>query len=140
MEKTRDLILSTLAEKAGTKQAVSDFSSQGFQHIRDALRKLTEELRPKLSKIHSSLVVEYQVKGELEVEFSLAGDTMVFLLHSNVFTFDTNHEIWKMSYIKDDPSRAFCGQIFIYNFLSDSMKLYRERDLGYLIARIFINK
>ena len=28
----------------------------------------------------------------------------------------------------------------IYNFLSDSFKFDRERDLGYLVARLFLNK
>ena len=140
MENSRELILSMLAEKAGIKQAVTDHSFKGFALVKEALRKLAEDLRPTVSKMNSSITVEYAVKGELEVEFSLAGDTIVFLLHSNVFTFDNNHEIRKMSYVKDDPSRAYCGQIFVYNFLSDSMKFYRERDVGYLIARIFINK
>src|SRR5262245_922274 len=140
MEDPRDLILSLLAEKAGTKQAVTDHSNRGFQLVKDALRKLAEDLRPKASRLNSAVTVEYAVKGELEVEFSLAGDTIVFLLHSNVFTFDGSHDIWKSSYIKEDTSRAYCGQIFVYNFLSDSMKFFREKDMGYLIARIFINK
>ena len=30
--------------------------------------------------------------------------------------------------------------INIYNFLSDSFVYDRERDLGYLVARVFLNK
>ena len=32
------------------------------------------------------------------------------------------------------------GVINMYNFLSDSFKYNRERDLGYLVARLFLNK
>ena len=137
---SRELILSLLTEKALLKQAVTDYSNQGFRSIKEALQNLADELKSKISRINKSLQVEYSVKGEAEVEFSLAGDTIVFLQHSNIFTFYHSHEIWKTSYLKDDPTRAFCGQIFIYNFLSDSFKYFRGNDVGYLIARIFINK
>ena len=36
--------------------------------------------------------------------------------------------------------RSYCGVINIYNFLADSFKYNRINDLGYLVARIFINK
>ena len=35
---------------------------------------------------------------------------------------------------------AYCGVISVYNFLSDSLKYNRSDDLGYLVARIFVNK
>jgi hypothetical protein len=46
----------------------------------------------------------------------------------------------KTSYVKEDPSRSYCGVILVFNFLADSFKYNRENDLGYLIGRIFINK
>jgi hypothetical protein len=61
-------------------------------------------------------------------------------MHTNVFTFDDQDEIHKMEYIKEDPQRAYCGLVQIYNFLSDSVKYNRVNDFGYLIARLFINK
>jgi len=136
----RDKILSLLAEKAKLKQTVSEQAALGFEHVKDKLKSLTEELRPRVAKIHKTIPVEFSLKGNAEVEFSLAGDTIVFLLHSNVFTFDPSHEIWKLSYVKEDVSRAFCGQIYVYNFLSESLKFFRGNDTGYLVARIFINK
>ncbi|MBA3665792.1 MAG: hypothetical protein H0W61_16545 [Bacteroidetes bacterium] len=35
---------------------------------------------------------------------------------------------------------SFCGIINVYNFLADSYKYNRLTDLGYLIARIFVNR
>ena len=61
-------------------------------------------------------------------------------MHSNVFEFDRDHNIWKTSYIKKDKQASYSGIINIYNFLSDSFKYNRDEDLGYMIARIFINK
>jgi hypothetical protein len=61
-------------------------------------------------------------------------------MHSNVFEFDDKHPVWKTTYIKEEPLRSYCGTINIYNFLSDSFKYNRMNDLGYLVARIFVNK
>ena len=49
-------------------------------------------------------------------------------------------KFFKTKYVKEDPLRAYCGMILIYDFLSDSIKYGRMNDVGYLIARIFINK
>ncbi len=35
---------------------------------------------------------------------------------------------------------GYCGVINIFNFLADSFKYNRVNDLGYLVARIFVNK
>jgi hypothetical protein len=45
-----------------------------------------------------------------------------------------------MKYIEEDPLRSYCGTINIYNFLADSFKYNRVNDIGYLVARLFINK
>jgi len=137
---SREQIVSLLVEKATVKQAVTDQSQRAFSAIRHSLKQLAVELKHQVAGKRPPMPVEYSVKGESEVEFSLTGDTIVFLKHSNVFTFDRDHGIWKLSYVKDDESRAFCGQIFVYNFLSDSFRYSRSNDIGYLIARIFVNK
>jgi len=61
-------------------------------------------------------------------------------MHTNVFDFDKSHNIWNTSYLKEDELRAYCGMINIYNFLADSFKYNRVNDLGYLVARFFVNK
>ena len=137
---SRKQIVSLLVEKATVKQAVTEQSQRAFSAVRQALKQLSDDLKHHLAGKRPPLPVDYSVRGEFEVEFSLAGDTIVFLLHSNVFTFDRDHGIWKLSYVKDDESRAFCGQILVYNFLSDSFKYSRSNDIGYMIARIFVNK
>jgi hypothetical protein len=73
--------------------------------------------------------------------FSLqfGSDILFFVLHSNVFEFNRDHELMKTPYIRENKDRAYCGIISIYNFLSDSLYYNRYNDLGYLIGRIFIN-
>jgi hypothetical protein len=60
-------------------------------------------------------------------------------MQSNIFTFDRSHQVWQTSYVKKNEANSFCGCISVYNFLSDSFKYSRSNDLGYLIARIFVN-
>jgi hypothetical protein len=60
-------------------------------------------------------------------------------MHSNVFEFDKSHRIWKTSYVRDREGLSYCGMINVYNFLNDSFKYNRANDIGYLIARIFLN-
>jgi hypothetical protein len=61
-------------------------------------------------------------------------------MHSNVFAFPSNHMIHKSPFIQRSDKGAYFGVINIYNFLSDSFRYHRLNDLGYMIARIFINK
>jgi len=84
--------------------------------------------------------VKYVEKSKAEVHLTIAGDILVFHMHSNVFLFDKQHNIWQTSYVKDNPNNAFVGTINIYNFLNDSFEYNRYDDLGYMIARLFINK
>jgi hypothetical protein len=61
-------------------------------------------------------------------------------MHTNVFKLDQSNSLWKTSYLEEDELRGYFGVINIYNFLSDSFKYNRERDLGYLVSRLFLNK
>ena len=65
---------------------------------------------------------------------------LVFKMHTNVFEFDRDHGVWKISSVKKHEMSTYSGIINIYNFLADSFKYNRNEDLGYLIGRIFINK
>ncbi|MBA3970684.1 MAG: hypothetical protein H0X46_00800, partial [Bacteroidetes bacterium] len=98
------------------------------------------ELSKSTASIDKRIVIEYREKGEFEFELRVAGDLLIFVMHTNIFEFDRTHPLWKSSYVKEEHSRSFCGMINIYNFLNDSFKYSRVSDLGYAIGRIFINK
>ncbi len=136
----REEILQTLTDKSVTKQIVYENTKEALDLIKERLLSLYEFLSPKLSDKHKNLLVNYYDRSEFEAEFKLASDILVFNMHSNIFNFEKTHDIWRTSYVKEDNSRAYCGVIHVYNFLADSFKYQRMNDMGFLVARIFVNK
>lgn len=136
----KEIILQLLKEKASLKQDVYKNTVEMFYDLKQVVREVVDELRPLAYAIDKRLVVEYRDKGEFEIELRVAGDVLLFHMHTNVFEFDTTHQMWRTSYVKQEPSNSFCGMINIYNFLADSFKYSRTNDLGYLVARVFLNK
>lgn len=138
-DKTKEIILQLLKDKSSLKQDVFYKTIDTFKILREVVKEVAREYKPLASDIDKRLLVEYKEKSEYEVELRVAGDVLIFHMHTNVFEFETSHPMWRTSYIKDDPKRSYCGMINIYNFLADSFKYNRVNDLGYLVARIFMN-
>lgn len=135
-----DTQLDNLIIKTNLKQEVYQNTINMFAVLKDVLRELAEEYREKLKdKVADNVLPLFQEKGIFEAEFRLGGDVLIFSMHSNVFIFNREHPIWKLEYVKAKPGNAYCGVFNIYNFLADSFKYNRFQDLGYLIARIFVN-
>ncbi|CAN5218330.1 hypothetical protein BH09BAC5_BH09BAC5_24220 [soil metagenome] len=141
MTQTSDeLILQLLKDKASLKQDVYKNVIEMFHELKKVVKEIAEDLRPKAAKIDKRLIVEFKDTSEFEAELHVAGDVLIFHVHTNIFEFDASHQMWKTSYVRDNPSNSFCGMINIYNFLADSFKYNRSNDLGYLVARVFLNK
>ena len=98
-----------------------------------------DELNERMTNIDERVIIEYKDSGEFEAQLRVAGDLLIFQMHSNVFKFNLENSLWKSSYLSENPNRGFCGLINVYNFLNDSFKYNRYNDLGYLIGRLFIN-
>ncbi len=137
---TRQLILNNLSEKSGMKQIVYDNTFATFNLIKEVLHEMATDYNSAFKGADKRVKLEYHDRGKFEAEIRIAGDILVFSMHSNVFQFDRDHNIWKLSYVKDNVNASYCGIINVYNFLRDSFKYNRLDDLGYLIGRIFINK
>lgn len=135
-----ELILKSLKEKSSLKQDVYSNTHNAFKMMKICAMQVVEDIKAGIEAIDSRIVVGFQEKGEFEFEIRIAGDLLIFSMHTNVFEFDKPHQIWRNSYVKDDPSRSFCGIINIYNFLNDSFLFNRINDLGYVIGRVFVNK
>lgn len=132
--------LENLIAKSTVKQQAYQNVFEAFGLIKTVLKELTEEYHDILKgKVDDNVLPVFQEKGVFEAEFKLAGDLLIFSMHSNIFIFDRDHPIWKTEYVKANSANSYCGVINIYNFLADSFKYNRYADLGYLIARIFIN-
>jgi len=138
--KIQDQIIDTLRNKAKTKQIVYDHTLTSFKILKQELEKIVNKLNNNLEGCDKRVQLEYKDRGDFEAEIKVAGDVLVFNMHSNIFEFENSHNIWKTTYLKKDKMNSYCGVINIYNFLSDSFKYNRLDDLGYLIGRLFINK
>ena len=135
---SEEKIVSLLKEKACTKQKIYRVTKNIFANFQDVLQEKANILNNEIQD--KDVEVSYEESGDFDAKFKFSGDTLLFHMHSNIFDFDSSHQIHKTTYVKEDKMRSFCGVINIYNFLSDSLKYNRLNDAGFLIARIFINK
>ncbi len=132
-------IVTTLKDKSLLKQKVFDNTLDAFSIIKDVLKNLSKELNSNLTGMDSRIKLEYTDRSNFDAQIKVAGDILLFSMHSNIFQFDRDHPAWKTAYIQKNKYNAYSGVINIYNYLADSFRYSRQDDLGYLIGRIFIN-
>lgn len=135
----REQIISTAKLKCAYKQDVYHNTIAVFDDFKNAIKALYDDMQANVCPSDERIHADYQDIGQFETHLRIAGDILVFQMHTNVFQFDRSNPIWKSSYVKENEYRAYCGIINVYNFLNDSIKYHRENDLGYLVARIFVN-
>ncbi len=133
-------IVEILQTKAVVKQDVFESTKKSFDLLKEVLEDVQKEYNQELGDEDRRIHLLYEDKGEFVAQLKVAGDVLVFHMHTNTFEFDRDHEVWKSTYIQADENNSYCGVVNIYNFLHDSFRYNREHDAGYLIARIFINK
>lgn len=136
----KDEIIKLLREKSVMKQDVYNNTFSAFKHLKKVVKQLADDLKREMKKHDERVIIEYGENGDYEMQLKVAGDILVFYMHTNVFEFEKSNPIYKTGYVKDNPRNSYCGIIHVYNFLSDSFKYNRVNDLGYLIARIFVNR
>jgi len=131
-------ILETVNTKCAHKARVLAHSAATFATMK-------EEARGLMSALHTDCADEcdaslaFKDMGKTQFHMMVGEDVLIFNLHDDVFEIDPSHPARKMSYVKDDGMRAFCGMVSIYNFLRTSLDKNRPEDVGYLIGRVFIN-
>jgi hypothetical protein len=138
--KQKETILKLLSEKSVMKQDVFSNTISVFNMLKDVLKERSNDLSEAVSNIDKRITVNYKETSPQSVQMKVAGDMLDFYMHSNVFEFDRSHPMFKSGYIRGNELNSFCGIINVYNFLADSYKYNRLTDLGYLIARIFVNR
>lgn len=142
MNKSEDYakIIQTLSSKSKLKQLVYDNTKSAFELLKEVLADFAHNCNTDIPVNDERIYLRYTQNGEFDAQLKVAGDLLVFNMHSNIFQFDRNHEIWKTKYVEDNVLAGYSGIITVYNFLADSFKYNRMEDLGYLIARVFVNK
>jgi len=139
IEEKKQGIITTLKDKSVLKQKVYDRTYESFCIIKDILKDFAREGNESLGNIDPRVRLEFTDRSNFDAQLRVAGDILFFSMHSNIFQFDREHPAWKTPYIQKNKFNAYSGIINIYNFLFDSFRYSRLDDLGYLIARIFIN-
>ncbi len=133
-------LFNNLFQKATIKQKVYRNTLETLNLLKTQMNSLVTEYDSLKSKEAKKIPFTYKDRGEFDAELKFAGDTLVFMMHTNVFEIPRDHEVMNTPYIREDKDRSYCGIISIFNFLSDSFKYNRLNDIGYLIGRIMVNK
>lgn len=133
-------IINQLRTKASLKQQIYRQGIELFDQFKVILKDIVDDLSSHMDEVDDSVELYFKETNELEAEIKFGGDILIFSLHTNVFKFADEHAVPNSEYVEQDPTRAFVNMIQIHNFLADSIKYNRMKDIGYLIARIFINK
>ena len=136
---TQELIFNTVKDKSVLKQDVFNNIILNFKILKQVLKEIGDDLSARIESVDERVIIEYKDTGEFEAQLRVAGDVLVFHMHTNVFKFDSQNSLWNTSYLKENGNRGYCGLINVYNFLNDSIKYNRVNDSGYMIARLFVN-
>ncbi len=138
-------IVEILSGKSNLKSKLFDKMQEVFSELKDLLGEISndldealDELRENGKALNKRVKLEYRDRGKLEAELYFADDVLVFSLLPDIYKFDREHPINNNPYVGGEGN-VYCGIINIYNFLNESIRYNREEDLGYLVARIFIN-
>ena len=139
MEMKKELV-DLIFSKGELKYGIYDSTRETFELFRTTAKDVINQLKERNAHTEKDMRFDFIDRGDFEFEIRFASDTLVFMMHTNIFEFSRNHEVMKSAYIREDPERSYCGVIHIYNFLTDSFLYQRDSDLGYLIGRVFVNK
>jgi hypothetical protein len=134
-----EYITHMLENKSTSKQATYKNLLTAFSSLLKESKRVIDELKKKAKPGDKDVTLECKLVNEHEFHVKLAGDLLIFVLHTNVVTFDDQHAIIQDPYIRENELNRYFGQINIYNFMSDSLKFNRVNDPGYLVARLMIN-
>lgn len=140
LDNQKETILKLLAEKSVMKQNVYANTIKVFDQMRNVSKHITDDFAKQIRSVDNRVTLGYKEFNQQSFQLKVAGDMLQFDMHTNVFEFERSHPIYKSSYIKQNDLNSYCGIISVYNFLSDSFKFNRLNDVGFLIARIFVNR
>lgn len=134
-----ELIRNMLETKSTAKQITYKNLLDAFSILAKEARRVVDEILKKSKPGDEDVTIEFIEVNEHEFHVKLAGDLLVFVLHTNVVSLAPDHPVMTEPYFQENEVNRYFGQIMIYNFMSDSFKFNRANDPGYLLARLLIN-
>lgn len=135
--------LSYIAHQLHTKSSVKQKTYKNlchtFRQLERQTKAVTEQINLKIKDLREDVTVKMTRENPQEFHLKVAGDLLVFVMHTNIITLDKAHGYNKSKYVEEDGYRRYLGQINVYNFMADSFRYNRLNDPGYLLSRLFIN-
>lgn len=135
-----------IANIAHLIETKSHIKQETYRHLCKTFKQLKEVSKATIEKINQQVKVkdkevELRVINVSDHEFhiKLAGDLLIFLMHTNIVTLQPEHGFNKSKYVEENPMRKYLGQINVYNFMADSLLYNRLNDPGYLVGRLSLN-
>lgn len=135
-KRKRNEIVGQLQVKAQLKRHILALAEESFELLGKTLEALADEYNQMLE---DGVRVNLMRRSKRVIQLDADEDTMILSLQTNVYQFDRDHDVWGTEYVKENAARSYVAIVNIYNFLSDSFKYDRDEDMGYLVARVFIN-
>ncbi len=132
-------IVEILLNKSTVKQKTYRNVCAAFKQLEQEAQLLIDVINAKTSERDEEIKLSVEHITNQEFHIRIAGDLLVFVLHTNIITLPEDYEYNKSSYVADQPLRKYLGQINVYNFMADSFEFSRLNDPGYLLARLLIN-
>ena len=99
-EQKREQILKMLREKSVMKQDVYRNTHNAVDLLKEVIKEIAEDLRGEVAGIDKRITIDFRFPSDHEIELKVAGDMLVFYMHSNVFEFDKTHPMHKTGYVK----------------------------------------
>ncbi len=128
-----------LESKSTAKQTTFKHLKEAFSILCVESRHIIDELNQKVDAVDEDVTLDFKNISKHEFQLKLAGDLLIFVMHTNIVTFDDEHPVIKKPYVSEKEVNRYFGQINIYNFMYDSLRYNRGHDPGYLIGRLMIN-
>ena len=100
-------IIDGLNSKAALKQHIYRNTLTVFEQFKKCTTEIANKLTPEVVSKDKSLEVELTEIGAFEFHLKFSGDTIAFIMHTNVFSFPPEHEISKTSYVNEAPDRGY---------------------------------
>ena len=109
MTSTHQQILNTLAGKSSNKQAIYDNTVRHFESIKGILRGMAHAWGDEMQKRDPRVALEYEAHNKFECSLKFSGDTLGLVMHTNIFTFDSQHCVHQSQRVIEDSMRAYFG-------------------------------
>ncbi|MEI6817451.1 MAG: hypothetical protein WCL14_12635, partial [Bacteroidota bacterium] len=102
----RETIINHLKGKSVLKQDIYDHALTIFHDFGSEIKSMADDLKKELAKSDKRINIDYHDKTNFETELKIADDTLIFVLHTDVFTFEKSDVLWKTYYLDENPDRS----------------------------------